>query len=90
MEKYIDVETVRVIAHDYLCVQQDEDAFMEEIDKASTSDVAPVRRGIWRQPGTRGAEESLWCSACGAGPHLYPWRCCPDCGARMDGQAAAQ
>lgn len=99
--KYIDVETVRVIAHDYLCVQQDEDAFMAEIDRASVSDVAPVKCGKWIE---RHDFPILVCSCCGNGTlrshsaiRIYenhgttentksaPY--CPNCGAKMDADA---
>ncbi len=82
MGKYIDIETVKVIAHDYLYVQQEEDAFMSEIGEASTSDVAPVRHGTWvTWAGSLGK-----CSVCGY-EYTDLIECnafCGNCGARMD------
>ena len=76
MENYIDVETVRVIAHDYLCVQREEDAFMSEIDEAATSDVAPVRHGTYEHTHR---PDMLKCSVCcGAGFLSDLRRGCPD------------
>lgn len=96
MGKYVDLETVRVIAHDYLCVQQDEDAFMSEIEGASTSDVALVRHGTWKKVKIPPAVYNLHgfeCSVCGYvdetshGVSGTPFSYCPTCGAKMDAGA---
>lgn len=96
MEKYVGVETVRAIAHDYLCVQNDEDAFMAEIDDAAVcvlselepqEDVAPVVHGRNMDNACSGLFE---CSVCGwsCGDTLHgdteTYNFCPNCGAKMD------
>lgn len=96
MEKYIDVETVEVIARDWACCPEDLDAFMSEIGEASASDVAPVRHGTWKlsfseYPNPCNEEMELLCdgficSLCGYGTSCGSLLYCPVCGARMDGQ----
>lgn len=93
MEKYIDVETVRKIVSNNIWHDEDVDAIMEDIDGASASDVAPVRRAYWRGFTHNGVWD-LACSNCDApipfGISAAEMRYCHRCGARMDGQTAAQ
>ncbi len=91
MGKYIDVETVRGIAHNYLCGQGEEDAFMSEIDGASTSDVVPIKHGKWKPlTETQGDNPKAFamyrCSACGRNSlqHRMGDRFCSQCGAEME------
>lgn len=90
MEKYIAVETVRKIVRNIIRHDDDVDAIMEDIGKASTSDVTPVRRAYWRGF-TRNGVWDLACSDCDApipfGVSTEKMRYCHRCGARMDGHA---
>lgn len=74
--------------HDYAVV-----AFKEDIDKMPVADVAPVRHGRWAD---HREQDGAWsCTACGEEVTIcscgkdktweFPY--CPNCGAKMDGEA---
>lgn len=65
---------------------------MEDIiSDIPAADVAPVVHGRWiRQPSDIGTIDVEECSVCGCGMternQFWNARCCPNCGARMDGE----
>jgi tRNA(Ile2) C34 agmatinyltransferase TiaS len=66
----------------------DLDDIVANIEHMAAADVAPVRRGQWKQVSK--ANRAVKCTACGfttdsARARMY--RYCPDCGAKMDGGA---
>lgn len=55
------------------------------IENMPTADVQPVEHGHWEEHEIRGSLTQC-CSVCGSDCGvLYPYRYCPCCGARMDG-----
>ena len=64
------------------------DALMEEMKAIPAADVAPVRHGRWGTHSDR--PDSLICSVCKCGFDMWkhdPHNYCPNCGAKMDGDA---
>lgn len=57
---------------------------MNAIDEMPAADVQPVKRGKWLK--RTSTPDSLKCSKCG-NSHEYETTFCPNCGARMDGDA---
>lgn len=61
------------------------------IKAASPADVVPVVHGRWEVKYVEDAEpfqrRRFYCSACGDWTTYGETRCCPNCGARMDGEA---
>lgn len=84
MSDYIEREAL--LAH-LFCKQDEQMDIAKEIAEFPAADVVPVRRGYW--------DDSLdgitpYCSVCGC-THRCLIRCpiyCPNCGARMDKEAA--
>ena len=57
------------------------------IEAIPAADVAPVRHGRWIKP-TRVPDSMLdECSLCGFDCGAYTFNYCPNCGAKMDGEA---
>ena len=70
------------------------DSLMEEIKAIQAADVAPVRHGLWEERDDGFGGTYYHCSVCGEDwctidgtPAENGMRYCPQCGARMDGDA---
>ena len=65
--------------------------FIDDINNQPAADVAPVKHGYWSHLGG----DEFCCTNCGHivttdGSWEHPWQnFCPNCGARMDGDADA-
>ena len=55
------------------------------VAQIAVEDVQPVKHGKWLK--RMSTSDSLKCSVCGNN-HEYPTTYCPNCGVRMDGNAA--
>ena len=61
---------------------------IKDVDAIPSADVAPVRHGRWGTHSDR--PDSLICSVCKCGFDMWkhdPHNYCPNCGAKMDGDA---
>ncbi len=94
MARYIDAERLKeAFSTDAQYIRDwDADLFdllMLDIDEAPTADVAEVNHGKWISEGTGYAWRYI-CSECGW-EDVYPFddrhRFCPNCGAKMEGEA---
>ena len=103
MDEYIKREYAVDAVLDVYCDTPDIDLSGEKFESAilkiQAADVAPVRHGRWERIGIKGRKGLPiypCCSVCGIVSAAFrsewegirgPWKFCPNCGAKMDGDA---
>lgn len=96
MAEYIEREAAkRAVDYAVELTDSEYDAVCDSIDRAPAADVAPVVHGRWISPHWKNSNYCCNCSECGgeAMHREYRWNrkgiypICPNCGARMDGEA---
>ena len=88
MAEYIDRDAAIELLHYY--ADETCSAVVSDFEAIPAADVAPVVHGEWKPNGLGGYTYAFYCSQCGY-VDGYPFndrhKYCPNCGAKMDGDA---